>query len=81
MEGPGALPGRTDVGDKIFSPLVDRISLISLIVIGVVVAPDLSSALEPELGGKALASVACGLVIVIPLIASSIGKLYVRIRA
>ncbi|MDP6212446.1 MAG: hypothetical protein QGF32_02685 [Candidatus Thalassarchaeaceae archaeon] len=81
MEGPGALPGRTDVGDKIFSPLVDRISLISLIVIGVVVAPELSSALEPELGGKALASVACGLVIVIPLIASSIGKLYVRIRA
>lgn len=81
MEDPGALPGRTDVGDKIFSPLVDRISLISLIVIGVVVAPGLSSALEPELGGKALASVACGLVIVIPLIASSIGKLYVRIRA
>ena len=81
MEGPGALPGRTDVGDKIFSPLVDRISLISLIVIGVVVAPELSSVLEPELGGKALASVACGLVIVIPLIASSIGKLYVRIRA
>ena len=81
MEDPGALPGRTDVGDKIFSPLVDRISLISLIVIGVVVAPELSSALEPELGGKALASVACGLVIVIPLIASSIGKLYVRIRA
>jgi len=81
MEGPGALPGRTDVGGKIFSPLVDRISLISLIVIGVVVAPELSSALEPELGGKALASVACGLVIVIPLIASSIGKLYVRIRA
>jgi hypothetical protein len=81
MEGPGALPGRTDVGDKIFSPLVDRISLISLIVIGVVGAPELSSALEPELGGKALASVACGLVIVIPLIASSIGKLYVRIRA
>ena len=75
------MPGRTDVGDKIFSPLVDRISLISLIVIGVVVAPELSSALEPELGGKALASVACGLVIVIPLIASSIGKLYVRIRA
>ena len=81
MEGPEALPGRTDVGDKIFSPLVDRISLISLIVIGVGVAPELSSALEPELGGKALASVACGLVIVIPLIASSIGKLYVRIRA
>ena len=81
MEDSGSLPGRSDVGDKIFSPLVDRISLISLIVIGVMISPLLSSELEPVLGGKAFTTVVCGLVIVIPLIASSIGKLYVRIRA
>jgi hypothetical protein len=37
--------------------------------------------MEPALGGKSLTAVACGLIIAIPLIASSVGKLYVRIRA
>ena len=81
MEDSGSLPGRSEVGDKIFSPFIDRISLISLIVIGVIIAPELSSALEPQLGGSSFTAVVCGLVIVIPLIASSIGKLYVRIRS
>ena len=81
MEETGSLPGRTEVGSKIFSPFVDRFSLVLLSIIGVILAPELSSAMEPSLGDKSLTAVVCGLIIAIPLIASSIGKLYVRIRA
>jgi len=81
MEEAGSLPSRTEVGSKIFSPFVDRFSLVSLSIIGVILAPDIASAMEPTLGGKSLTAVVCGLIISIPLIASSIGKLYVRIRA
>ena len=81
MEDPGALPRRSEVGGKFFSPFVDRIALISLSIIGIILAPELSSAIEPALGGKSLTAVACGLILFIPLIASSIGKMYVRIRA
>ena len=81
MEETGSLPGRTEVGSKIFSPFVDRFSLVLLSIIGVIIAPELASAMEPSLGGKSLTAVVCGLIFAIPLIASSIGKLYVRIRA
>ena len=81
MEETGSLPGRTEVGSKIFSPFVDRFSLVLLSIIGVILAPELASAMEPSLGGKSLTAVVCGLIIAIPLIASAIGKLYVRIRA
>ena len=81
MEETGSLPGRTEVGSKIFSPFVDRFSLVLLSIIGVILAPELASAMEPSLGDKSLTGVVCGLIIAIPLIASSIGKLYVRIRA
>ena len=81
MEETGPLPGRTEVGSKSFSPFVDRFALALLSIIGVILAPELASAMEPSLGGKSLIAVVCGLIIAIPLIASSIGKLYVRIRA
>ena len=81
MEETGSLPGRTEVGSKIFSPFVDRFSLVLLSIIGVIIAPELASAMEPSLGDNSLTAVVCGLIIAIPLIASSIGKLYVRIRA
>ena len=81
MEDTGSLPGRTEVGTKIFSPFVDRFSLVSLSIIGVILAPEFASLMEPTLGGKSLNAVVCGLIIAIPLIASSLGKLYVRIRA
>ena len=81
MEDSGSLPGRSEVGSKIFSPFVDRFSLISLSILGIIIAPGIALAMEPTLGGKSLTAVACGLIIAIPLIASSIGKLYVRIRA
>ena len=81
MEETGSLPGRTEVGSKIFSPFVDRFALALLSIIEVILAPELASAMEPSLGGKSLTTVVCGIIIAIPLIASSIGKLYVRIRA
>ena len=81
MEETGPLPGRTEVGSKSFSPFVDRFALALLSIIGVILAPELASAMEASLGGKSLTAVVCGLIIAIPLIASSIGKLYVRIRA
>jgi len=81
MEDTGSLPGRTEVGTKIFSPFVDRFSLVSLSIIGIILAPEFASVVEPTLGGKSLNAVVCGLIIAIPLIASSLGKLYVRIRA
>ena len=81
MKDTGSLPGRTEVGTKIFSPFVDRFSLVSLSIIGIILAPEFASAVEPTLGGKSLNAVVCGLIIAIPLIASSLGKLYVRIRA
>ena len=81
MEETGSLPGRTEVGSKIFSPFIDRFSLVLLSIIGVILAPELASAMEPSLGDNSLTTVVCGLIFVIPLIASSIGKLYVRIRA
>ncbi len=81
MEDSGALPGRSEIGSKIFSPSVDRFSLIVLSIFGIILAPEIASGLEPLLGEKSFSAVACGLIIAIPLIASSIGKLYVRIRA
>ena len=81
MADTGPLPGRTEVGTKVFSPFVDRFSLISLSILGIIIAPDIASAMESTLGVKSLTAVACGLIVAIPLIASSIGKLYVRIRA
>jgi len=81
MEDSGGLPGRSEMGSKIFSPFVDRFSLIVLSVSGIIIAPEIASGIEPFLGEKSFSAVACGLIIAIPLIASSIGKLYIRIRA
>ena len=81
MEDSGTLPGRSEMGSKIFSPFVDRFSLIALSVFGIILAPEIASEIEPFLGDKSFSVVACGLIIAIPLFASSIGKLYVRIRA
>ena len=80
MEGAGILPNRSDVGDGVFSPWADRISLVALIIAGVALAPDISSAIEPVVGEWSMASTACGLVVIVPLISTWIGKLYVRVR-
>ncbi|MBR79350.1 MAG: hypothetical protein CMA88_00980 [Euryarchaeota archaeon] len=81
MDGSGTLPNRTEVGSKAFSPWVDRITLVSLAFGGVLAAPEISSMLGQWLGVWSMAATVCGLVVLVPLISTSIGKMYVRIRA
>ena len=75
------LPNRSGIGDKSFSPTIDRISLLVLSVLGVLAFPEIKEVLEPSLGAMSALMTICGLITVIPLIATSIGKMYVRIRA
>ena len=75
------LPNRSEIGDKRFSPTIDRISLLVLSVLGVLAFPEIKEVLEPSIGAMSSLMTICGLITVIPLIATSIGKMYVRIRA
>ena len=81
MDGAGILPNRTDVGDIDFSPWVDKVSLVALSLVAVLMAPEISSTIEPMMGEWSMPSTVCGLVVIVPLIATWIGKLYVRIRS
>ena len=75
------LPNRSEIGDKSFSPTIDRISLFVLSVLGVLAFPEIEEVLEPSRGAMSGIMTICGLITVIPIIATSIGKMYVRIRA
>ena len=75
------LPNRSEIGDKNFSPTIDRVSLLMLSVLGVLAFPEIEEVLEPSMGAMSGLVTVCGLITVIPLIATSIGKMYVRIRA
>ena len=75
------LPNRSEIGDKSFSPTIDRLSLFALSFLGIVAFPEIEEALEPSMGAISSFATVCGLVTVIPIIATSIGKMYVRIRA
>jgi len=75
------LPDRSEVGDKSFSPAIDRFSLFILSFLGILAFPEIEEALEPSMGAISSLMTVCGLVTVIPLIATAIGKMYVRIRA
>ena len=75
------LPNRSGIGDKSFSPTIDRISLLVLSVLSVCAFPGIKEVLEPIMGTMSGLMTTCGLITVIPLIATSIGKMYVRIRA
>ncbi len=81
MGSSGILPNRSEIGDKSFSPRIDRISLLVLSVLGVLAFPEIKEVLEPSIGAMSGLMTICGLITVIPLIATSIGKMYVRIRA
>jgi len=81
MGSSGILPNRSEIGDKSFSPTIDRISLLVLSVFGVLAFPEIKEVLEPSIGAMSGLMTICGLITVIPLIATSIGKMYVRIRA
>ena len=75
------LPNRSEIGDKSFSPTIDRLSLFALSFLGIVAFPEIEEALEPSMCAISSFATVCGLVTVIPIIATSIGKMYVRIRA
>ena len=81
MDNSGILPNRTETGDKSFSPTIDRFSLFVLSVLGILAFPEIEESLEPSMGAISSLATVCGLVTVIPIIATSIGKMYVRIRA
>ena len=81
MGNSGILPNRTEIGDKSFSPTIDRFSLFVLSFLGILAFPEIEEALEPIMGAISSLMTVCGLVTVIPLIATAIGKMYVRIRA
>ena len=81
MGSSGTLPNRSEIGDKSFSPTIDRISLLVLSVLGVLAFPEIKEVLEPSIGAMSALMTICGLITVSPLIATSIGKMYVRIRA
>ena len=81
MEDTEVLPRRSEVGEKSFSPFIDRFSLVLLTITGIIFARDLALSFDPVLGNWSFPAVFCGLIFSIPLIASSIGKMYVRIRS
>ena len=81
MDNSGILPNRTEIGDKSFSPKIDRFSLFVLSFLGILAFPEIEEALETSMGAKSGLVAVCGLVTVIPLIATYIGKMYVRIRS
>ena len=81
MSRSGILPNRSEIGDKSFSPTIDRFSLFVLSFLGILAFPEIKGALETSMGSNSGLVTVCGLVTVIPLIATYIGKLYVRIRS
>ena len=81
MGSSGILPNRSEIGDKSFSPTIDRFSLFVLSFLGILAFPEIKGALETSMGSNSGLVTFCGLVTVIPLIATYIGKMYVRIRS
>ena len=75
------LPDRSEIGDKSFSPMIDRIALLVLSALGILAFPEIEEAIEPSMGAISGLVTVCGLITVIPLIATTIGKVYVRIRS
>ena len=47
MGGSEILPDRSEIGDKSFSPTIDRFSLFVLSVLGILAFPEIEEALEP----------------------------------
>ena len=81
MGSSGILPNRSEIGHKSFSPAIDRFSLLVLSFLGILAFPRIEEALEMIIGAKSGLVTVCGLVTVIPLIATYVGKMYVRIRS
>ena len=79
MDGRMTLPGRTEVGERTFSPWIDRLSLAIFVTAAIFAHKPISEFLEGSVGAYSEIFTACGLVILAPVMATSLGKLVVRL--
>ena len=79
MDGRMTLPGRTEVGEGSFSPWIDRFSLAIFVFAAIFAHGPISEFLEDSGGAHSGILTACGLVILVPVMATSLGKLIVRL--
>ncbi len=78
MDGASTLPNRSEVGDRSFSPWIDRICLAIFIGVAVVSGPEIATYFEQWLGVTSMAVTVCGMVVIVPVLATSMGKFVVR---
>ena len=81
IEGGRLLPERKKQSNTYFSPWTDRVSLFSLSILGIIAIPSIDSILDNWFGSWSLEVTIFGLIVTIPLLATSIGKLYTRARS
>ena len=75
------LPDRKKQSKTFFSPWIDRVSLFSLSILGIIAIPSIESILDDWFGSWSLEVTIFGLIVTIPILATSIGKLYARARS
>jgi len=75
------LPDRKKQSKTFFSPWIDRVSLFSLSILGIIAIPSIESILDDWFGSWSLEVTIFGLIVTIPMLATSIGKLYARARS
>ena len=75
------LPDRKKKSKTFFSPWTDRVSLFSLSILGIIAIPSIDSILDDWFGSWSLEVTIFGLIVTIPLLATSIGKLYTRLSS
>ena len=75
------LPDRKKKSKTFFSPWTDRVSLFSLSILGIIAIPSIDSILDDWFGSWSLEVTIFGLIVTIPILATSIGKLYARARS
>ena len=75
------LPGRTEVGPRSFSPWIDRFALVIFSFVAYNSYAPLSSFLGGFFGSISEEITVCLLLILVPTMATSLGKLVVRLLA
>jgi len=74
-----ALPIRGEPGNRNFSPWIDRFCLLVISSIAILCMEVVASFLEQWLGSNSLPLTVCGLLVLVPILSTSLGKLIVRI--
>ncbi|HJM18068.1 MAG TPA: hypothetical protein QF703_00895 [Candidatus Thalassarchaeaceae archaeon] len=73
-----ALPNRREIRGS-SSPWVDRVTLAGIALIAILSAPHISAMLEDLIGSTSVWATYCGLLLVVPIISTYIGKRIARI--